>query len=191
MNPGNRPGAWMQPAEEAALVQGAGRGNRTAFFTLLRYYDASVYRIIFALVRNAESAQALTRETFLRAWKGVGKIPEGQQFYPWLTRIARGLAVTQVRRSAPAPASGAALGLTRNPAEAGVRDPLRVRACEQAFAELGIDHQVILVLRVVEKLSYADIARTLDIPLGATLSRLATARAAIAKRLEGPQENAA
>jgi len=191
MDPSTRPGAWMQPAEESALVQGARKKNKTAFFTLLRYYDASAYRVIFAMVRDTTVAQTLTRETFLRAWKGIATFPEGQQFYPWLMRLARSLAITHVRRATPAADGPAARPVAGDPFTADVRDPARVRACAEAFADLSLDHQTILILRVVEKLSYADIARTLDIPAGATLSRLAAARAAIGKGLEPPLDRTA
>lgn len=200
MDSAPRPGAWKDPGEEAALVTRAQRGDRAAFFTLLRYYDRSVHRIISALVRDRDHAAALTHETFLRAWKSIQHIPAGQTFYPWLTRLARGLAITQTRRGGAAPEPGArelpavaeappdtaAAGELIDPTDAG-----RARRCERAFAELGIDHQTILVLRVAERLSYSEIAKTLDIPFSATLSRLASARAALRARLAQPGEKAA
>ena len=70
-------------------------------------------------------------------------------------------------------------------------DPERARVCEAAYAELGVDYQTILVLRVVEGLTYAQIAKTLDIPFRTTLSRLASARGALRARLDPPQERAA
>jgi RNA polymerase sigma-70 factor (ECF subfamily) len=195
-----RPGAWKDPGEEAALVARAQRGDRAAFLTLLRYYDRSVHRIIYALVRDDAQSAALTRETFLRAWTSIKHIPAGQTFYPWLMRLARGMTITHARRGTapPQPEAGrttAAATAATEPSEIlEVTDPTdagRARRCEQAFAELNVDHQTILVLRVAERLSYSEIAKTLDIPFGATLSRLASARAALRARLSPPGEKAA
>ena len=198
MEPTNRPGAWKDPGEEAALVSRAQRGDRAAFMVLLRFYDRSVHRIIYALVRDAEKAAGLTHETFLRAWRGIQHIPAGQSFYPWLTRLARGLAIAHARRRPPAtdPAvrdlpRPAGAGAEEGPGAAGGADAERARACEAAFIDLGVDYQTILVLRVAERLTYSEIAKTLDIPMGATLSRLASARAALRTRLAEPGKKAA
>lgn len=196
MDSDNRPGAWKEPGEEAALVARAQRGDRAAFLTLLRYYGRSVHRIIYALVRDPVQAAELTRETFLRAWKGVQHIPAGQTFYPWLTRLARGLAITHARRGVTPPEPGVREmpGPTDAGAGPGVTDRTeaeRARRCESAFSELNIDQQTILVLRVAERLSYSEIAKTLDIPFGATLSRLASARAALRTRIAELEERAA
>jgi len=75
MDSETRPGAWKDPGEEAALVSRAQRGDRAAFLTLLRYYDRSVHRIIYALVRDPAQAATLTHGTFLRAWSSVQHIP--------------------------------------------------------------------------------------------------------------------
>jgi RNA polymerase sigma-70 factor (ECF subfamily) len=178
-------GAWMDPGEEAALVTRAQRGDRASFVTLVRFYDRSVFRIVYALCRDPDQAAEIAVETFMRAWKGVQHIPAGQTFYPWLTRLARGLAITHARRRTPTAERG------RAPALRADVDPERARACEAAYAELGFDHQTILVLRVVERLTYAQIAKTLDIPFPTTLARLASARGALYARLTPPEEKAA
>ena len=184
----------MEPGEEAALVHRAQRGERVAFLTLLRHYDRSVHRIIYALVRESERAGALTHETFVRAWKGIQHIPTGQTFYPWLMRLARGLAISQARRSIPAIDPGMRELVGGGEAREGGADPMitdPARRCARGFSQLNIDQQTILALRVVEKLSYAEIAKTLDIPIGATLSRLAAARAALMASLAAPGGEAA
>jgi RNA polymerase sigma-70 factor (ECF subfamily) len=194
MDSDRRPGAWKDPGEEAALVSRAQRSDRAAFLTLLRHYDHSVHRIIYALVRDPALAATLTHETFLRAWTTVKHIPAGQTFYPWLMRLARGLAITQARRGGVRIEPGARERPGASDAAPGVGDPTdaeRAARCERAFSELGIDHQTILVLRVAERLSYSEIAKSLDIPLGATLSRLASARGALRAKMAEPKDQAA
>lgn len=52
-----------------------------------------------------------------------------------------------------------------------------------AFGELSPEHQAVLVLRVVEGLSYDEIARSLSIPIGTVMSRLSRARGDLKTRL--------
>jgi len=155
MDSQNRPGAWKDPGEEAALVSRAQRGDRAAFLTLLRYYDRSVHRIIYALVRDPEQAATLTHSAFVRAWSSMKNIPAGQNFYPWLTRLARGLAITQARRG-PVPIEPGVRDLPGFDAAAEASgdptDAERAARCERAFSDLNIDQQTILVLRVAERL---------------------------------------
>jgi len=192
MDSDNRPGAWKDPGEEAALVSRAQRGDRAAFLALMRHYDRSVHRVVYALVRDPARAAELTHGTFVRAWSGVQHIPAGQTFYAWLTRLARGLAITHARRGVARIEPGvrdlprgsdAASGAGAGSLTVDSPDADRAACCEQAFSELGIDLQTILVLRVAERLSYSEIAKTLDIPFGATISRLASARGALRARL--------
>ena len=95
------------------------------------------------------------------------------------------LAITHTRRRTTPPEHGP------GPALPAHVDPERARACEAAYAELGVDSQTILVLRVVERLTYAQIAKTLDIPFRTTLARLASARGALHQRLSPPEQRAA
>ena len=51
------------------------------------------------------------------------------------------------------------------------------RALADALAELPLRYREVLVLRELEELSYKEIARIADIPIGTVMSRLARARA--------------
>jgi len=54
---------------------------------------------------------------------------------------------------------------------------------QSAFAELKPDHQAVLALRIVEEMSYEQIADTLHVPVGTVMSRLSRARAELRARL--------
>lgn len=54
---------------------------------------------------------------------------------------------------------------------------------QEAFAGLSPEHQAVLVLRVVEDLSYEEIAKSLGVPTGTVMSRLSRARAELKSRL--------
>ena len=162
----------MEETEEAGFVRSAQRGDRVAFLALARRHLHSVYRIAYAMTRSPEDARALTLDTFVRAWKGIRHILEGQVFYLWVTRITRNLCVSHRRREGGAVAVGHVSG------DAAGR-------CQQAFESLPIEHQHALVLRLVERLSYAGIGQALDLPSGFVMGRIAAARAELQSRLGG------
>jgi RNA polymerase sigma-70 factor (ECF subfamily) len=156
------PIAWMEPSRENELVASAQRGDREAFLELVRHYQRSVYRLAFAMTRNADDAASLAQETFVRAWKGMRDLPESRRFFPWALRIARNLAVSLARKRAGTQKDGDLLLLS--------------------FAELRPDEQMALALRVVERLRYSDIAALLDTSLGAAMVRIAQARSLLLGR---------
>ncbi len=162
----------MEEAEEAGFVRSAQRGERVAFLALARHHQHSVYRIAHAMTGSPSDAQALTLDTFVRAWKGIRHIPEGQPFYMWVIRITRNLCVSHRRREGRVEAAGNDSG-----------DALR--RWRLAFDSLPIEHQHALVLRLVERLGYAGIGQALDLPMGAAMGRIATARAELRSRLDG------
>lgn len=154
----------MEAGHEAGLLLSSQQGDRTAFLELVTHYRRSIYRIAFALTRNETDARELTRDAFVLAWKNVKHLPLSRPLYPWLARSVRNLSVAFRRRRSGTPEIGNASSSPRE------------RALVSAFSELGADEQLVLALRLVEKLSYDDIASALEVPNRTAMSRLATAR---------------
>jgi RNA polymerase sigma-70 factor (ECF subfamily) len=153
---------------EQELVVASQGGDRDAFLELVRHYQRPVYRLAFAMTRDAKDAASLAQETFVRAWKGIKDLPESRRFFPWVLRIARNLAVSLARKR---------IGEQKQGEGGRVLD---------SFAELRPDEQMALSLRVVERLKYADIAALLDTSLGAAMVRLAQARSLMLGRANQP-----
>ena len=171
-----------------ALVASAQKGSDAAFAEIVRRYQRAVYRVAWALTRNDADADDLAQEAFVRAWGAIGRFEIGQPLYPWLARITTNLAYSLFRRRKRRPETpieplleaGMQFGAEDDPAEHAVTDErnANLRAC---FAQLSQEHQAVLALRVVQDLSYDEIARALNVPMGTVMSRLARARGALAK----------
>jgi RNA polymerase sigma-70 factor (ECF subfamily) len=174
-----------------ALVAAAQKGSEAAFGELVRRYQRAVYRVAWALTRNDADADDLAQEAFVRAWGAIGRFQIGQPMYPWLARITTNLAYSLFRRRKRRPETsieplleaGMQWGTEDDPADRAATDErdANLRAC---FAQLSPEHQAVLALRVVQDLSYDEIARALNVPIGTVMSRLARARGALAKLLE-------
>jgi RNA polymerase sigma factor (sigma-70 family) len=88
----------MADPTDAELVARAAAGSEHAFRLLYRAYATAVYRIAWAVLRDAVDAEDVTQETFVTAWgKLRGFRLEGASALPWLATICRNHAANRVR----------------------------------------------------------------------------------------------
>ena len=188
----------LEPGREASLVRAAQGGDQAAFAEIVRHFQRPVYRVAYALTRNPSDADDLAQETFVRAYQAIGRFRAGEPLYPWLSRIAVNLTYSLFRRRRRRPEtsieplleSGRQWAAPDDPAERAAESEQHERLAA-SFAELSPEHQAVLTLRVVESLSYDEIARALGVPPGTVMSRLSRARAELRLRFhartgEGP-----
>jgi RNA polymerase sigma-70 factor (ECF subfamily) len=181
----------IEPGDEAALVVAAQGGDESAFTEIVRRYQRVVYRVAYGMTRNASDADDLSQETFVRAYQALGRFRVGEPLQPWLSRIAVNLAYSLFRRRKRRPEtsleplmeSGEQWAAAGNDPSEETAERERSAQLDQAFAELSPEHQAVLVLRVVQDLSYEEIAATLGVPAGTVMSRLSRARAELKSRL--------
>jgi RNA polymerase sigma-70 factor (ECF subfamily) len=176
--------------DEAGLIVAAQGGDAAAFGRLVKLHQRSIYRVAYGITRNASDADDLAQETFVRAFQAIGRFRVGEPLHPWLARIAVNLAFSLYRRRKRRPEMSLEPLLEAGQQFAGADDPAenvakreRDRHLAAAFAELSEEHRAILVLRVVEEMSYEEIARALRLPPGTVMSRLSRARADLKTRL--------
>jgi RNA polymerase sigma-70 factor (ECF subfamily) len=183
--------------DDAALVRAAQSGDAAAFRAIVERYQRRIYRVAYGLVRSHEDADDLAQEAFVRAWQALDRFRVGEPLYPWLARIVTNLAYSLFRRRKRRPETsieplvdaGMQWGSDDDPA-GHAADRERTGHLAEAFEELSEAHRTILVLRVVDGLSYDEIARTLEIAPGTVMSRLSRARAELKSRLEARTKEA-
>ena len=161
-------------------------GSNAAFGQLYHQYKHKLYAYCFRMVGNAQSAEDVVQETFLKIHRGIQSVKQPQHFRTWIFSVARNEALTHLRRTRH---------LEDLVGEAETvwdhNDPLEELA-ERETKEI-IQHYVgllkpyyreLLVLREYEQLSYAEIAKITGITESAVKSALFKARKALAKKLE-------
>ena len=79
----------MDDDAELQLVREAQAGSPHAFASLVDRYWGRIYRWLFGLIHSRHTAEDLTQEVFLRAWKQMPSLKSATAFRPWLFRIAR------------------------------------------------------------------------------------------------------
>jgi RNA polymerase sigma-70 factor (ECF subfamily) len=72
-------------------------GNEEYFKIILARYSRYVFNFIRQFV-GPEDAEDATQETFLKAWKNLGKFDQSKRFKAWLFQIARNTAIDYLRK---------------------------------------------------------------------------------------------
>jgi RNA polymerase sigma-70 factor, ECF subfamily len=167
-------------------------GVASDFATMTLGHAGALYRLAYHLAGNADEAEDLTQEAYLRAYRGFAGF-RGGDVRAWLFTILRHVFLDECRRRRmPVTESADADAFARTTLDAGTWAPsaeaealrrLPSDAVERAFAELPPDWRLVVLLADVEELSYREIAEIMEIPLGTVMSRLHRAHRRLQERL--------
>lgn len=151
----------------------------------------AAYNLARWLTRNDHDAQDVVQEACLRALRYFHAF-RGEQARPWLLQIVRHTSYSWLQQNRPAELQSlddeatpfeAAAPAADEPPSVALRQADRL-LINRAISALPIAFREVLVLRELEDLSYKDIARIADIPLGTVMSRLSRARALMQQALQ-------
>jgi len=165
------------------FVQATLQGDLRAFDTLVERHRDVVFRVTARIVGSDEAAEDVTQDAFLRAFHRLERYRGDAPFRTWLLRIAHNTAVTYVTRSgrtAAQPLTAVEEDLAHSVAHGGPAEQLerreRLARLDTKVKGLSPRHRTVLVLRDIEGLSYEEIARVTDSPVGTVKARLHRAR---------------
>ena len=169
--------AWWKETEAAGEVD---------FAALIAQFSALLYRVAFAVVRNAAEAEDVAQETFVRAWEHRRKLPEVEQMRAWLVRIAMNLALDHLRRSRPVQMDEVIAETTRS-AEPGTEQQVmgteELARVLQAMDRLPKTERMGIVLTAFDELTTAEIASVVGRSQSSVRALLFRARERLKQRL--------
>ncbi len=87
----------MDATESAAVLARARQGDNEAFRALVERHSHSVFRLAFRMTGNEQDAEDVVQESFLRAYKQLGRFESRAQFATWLYRITANCSVDLMR----------------------------------------------------------------------------------------------
>jgi RNA polymerase sigma-70 factor (ECF subfamily) len=127
-----------------------------------------------ALTGDRGAADDLVQDTLERAWVKLHLWRRGSDLRAWLFTIMHNVYVNQVRgRREELALDDEHLESPQRPTQT---DLLEVRDIDAALRRLPPEQREVLLLVALERMSYGEAARTLSIPIGTVMSRLARAR---------------
>ncbi|HEX8155526.1 MAG TPA: sigma-70 family RNA polymerase sigma factor [Thermoanaerobaculia bacterium] len=142
-------------SDDAALVARAGRGDDDAFREIFERHHRFVYRFLYAMTGNHHEAEELLQQTFIAAHGGLTSLRHEARLTTWLCAIARNLAAKSYRRAARE--IDVEVASLQTPERALLDDELS-RAIAHALLELDEDKRTVFTLKMIQGLSYEEIA---------------------------------
>lgn len=170
------------------LIQRCRKGNSAAYELLVNRYQREAFIIARSLLLDSDEAADAVQDSFVRAWRSLGRLAEGSTFGPWFRTIVRNHCIDRLRSpNRKRRTEYTEYTVDRHGPKSQIRDPAQTSELtslvRSALEELSSDHREILVLKEMEGLNYAEIAEALKIPDGTVASRLFHARAALKRVL--------
>jgi RNA polymerase sigma-70 factor (ECF subfamily) len=179
-------------SEDAELLQRIRAGATDEFAELVRRHQPRVSGILHRYERDAQRAEDLAQETFLKAWRALGQFDGRAPFEHWISRIAVRTALDHLRREKrrkdeiALPELGEdALDWLRSPDE---KSELEARGAAEilhlAMQELSPADRVVITMQELEGCTVKEIATAMGVSGIAVRVRAVRARAKLKRALE-------
>ncbi len=178
------------------LVERAQRGDKRAFELLVEKYQRKLGRLLARIIRDPAEVEDVTQEAFIKAYRALPAFRGDSAFYTWLYRIGINTAknyLMALGRRAPTSTEVVAEDAEGfedgeqlrdiNTPESMLLSKEIAETVNASIEELPEELRTAIQLREIEGMSYEDIARVMDCPIGTVRSRIFRAREAIAERL--------
>jgi len=179
------------------------QGDRGEFKNLILENLNGLYGFALSLTRNTADANDLVQEASLRAWRSFHQFKPGTNLKAWLFTILKNTFINEYRRKKRSPEkvslddeenfsfyakAQAQLTAEGKHSVPGALDPSKLEEVlgdevHEALYALPEEYREAIVLSDVQDLSYADIAKVLNVPIGTVRSRLARGRSMLQKLL--------
>ncbi len=176
------------PDQETLWIQQIAAGDRSAFESLYRVYQARLYAFTYRILRDEGAAAEMTNDVMVTVWKQAAQFEGRSKPGTWIFGIAHHKALNELRRqrsrpaeaieeagAVPDPAEGAAAALERT----DLRNKLK-----SAMLQLPAEQAEVLNLTFFQGLAYQEIADALECPLNTIKTRVFHAKKKLQPILE-------
>lgn len=178
--------------DDALLIELSQKGDRNAFDTLIRKYEARAYQYAYRLTSNQDEASDIVADAFVRVYSALKNFRGQSAFGTWLYRILTNcyLDLRKKERNRRHESLEATMNIDGSDVQRQFADEsdgpeeiiertARETAVQEALGKMPEYQQAMLVMYHVENLTYEEISEALDLPIGTVKSRLNRARLAL------------
>jgi len=171
-------------------VEAIRKGDRERYRELIERYERRVFAVAWSRLGNADLAADATQEAFIKGYRRLAYLNHGGKFAPWITTIARNVAINLGLRQSNELKKRKLWALEQvEPASNAAQDaPVSAETMRTTLAELPARHRECLSLFYLEGKSVADAAAALGLSENAFKTRLHRARGVLRQQLEDKLE---
>jgi RNA polymerase sigma-70 factor (ECF subfamily) len=172
--------------EVTALVKRVQSGDIAAFDSIMLLYRERLYSVIYNMTFNHEDAADLTQESFVKAFRSLGKFKGKSSFFTWLYRIGVNMTLSHIQRKKTRKffsfeQISEEYGLSKEFEKLSSTESSSVRntllnelhqKLNEALLKLSDKHRTIVVLFEIDGLSHKEISTIMKCTEGTVRSRL-------------------
>lgn len=173
--------------EDYKLVQKSIQGDESAFAELMKRYYDSLYYLLLRMTNNRTDAEDLTIEAFTKAFKNIHSYTPTYAFSTWLFKIATNNCIDFLRKKNTNITSLSEFSDSERDSEdiisTDTLDPEELLIKEQKqlilsyfLEKLKPHYKTLIELRFFKGLTYEEISKIMDIPIGTVKSQLFRAK---------------
>lgn len=167
--------------EEQTLIRNAQAGDTDAFAALVSMHGPMVYNLSLRTLGDPHEAEDVAQETFVRAWRSLPRFRIQSRLSTWLYRIATNLCYNRLPGlkndlAALDPDLEIDLADDRQEVEDVVVSAELIEDVHAAVKQLPESYRLLITLRHMQELSYAEIAQVTEMPLGSVKTGIFRAR---------------
>jgi len=177
---------------DGELIERIRKGDKPLFEAVMRRYNQRLFRLARSLLRDDSEAEDVLQDSYVRAYAHLDQLDDPSRLGSWLSHIVvhecrarlrrRGRHMRLVEQAAKGAPVRIVPGPAANPEEQALNHQLG-NVLAGAIDSLSLGYRVVFVLRDVEGLSTAEVARSLGITEMAVKTRLHRARASLREEL--------
>ncbi len=182
-------------ATDQEIVAEVLKGDKERYGDLVIRYQGRLVNFLYRLLRDVGEAHDLAQEVFFKTYQALDRYDPRYKFSTWLFRVGQNAAIDRLRkrrlqlvsmdrpsRDPDSDGQWEFAGDDRGP-YGELRNVERGEAITQAIRELPWEYRELIVMRHFGELSYDEIAKTKDMPLGTVKNKLFRARQMLKEKL--------
>ena len=169
------------------------QGDELAYVELVNRYRDRLINFVFRFVGSFEEAEDIVQDTFVKLYQKKDYYRPISEFSTWIFTIASNLAKTELRKRKRRKVSYLSqIGMQEKDFDIPVEDTTDEETVgeytesqiQDAIQSLQLHFRTALILRDIEELSYEEISKILDVPLGTIKARINRARLQLQEKLK-------
>ena len=170
------------------------KGDEQSYIELVNRYRDRIINFIYRFEKDTESAEDIVQDALLKVYTHKHYYKNIAKFSTWLYTIAGNLAKTELRKKKTRKVTNLSqMGPEDKDFELTSNEPETDKATQNEYLEkriqiainkLPLHFKTVTILREIQELSYEEISKIVDVPLGTVKSRINRARLQLQKELK-------
>ena len=176
------------------LIERFQKGDEQAYIELVNRYRDRLMNFVYRFVNDYEQSEDIAQETLIKLYTHKHYYKKIAKFSTWIYTIAANLAKSELRKKKTRKVTNLSQMSTQEKEyELPADQPDTDQAIESEFIEkriqaaiqkLPLHFKTVTILREIQELSYEEISKIVDAPLGTVKSRINRARLQLQKELK-------